>query len=60
MTTATAPKTEAREAMYARVVHIDAEKIYDNPWQPRASIDAEGLRELAESIHEHGLLQPPV
>ncbi|MCH7800791.1 MAG: ParB/RepB/Spo0J family partition protein, partial [Chloroflexi bacterium] len=63
MTTATAPETkpeDMREAMYARVVHIDPEKIYDNPWQPRASIDAEGLRELAESIHEHGLLQPPV
>ncbi len=29
-----------------------------NPWQPRKDFDAEGMRELSDSIREHGLLQP--
>ncbi len=29
-----------------------------NPRQPRRGVDEEGLRELADSIAEHGLLQP--
>ena len=62
-----APKTlaevyskDVREATYARVVHLDPAKVHDNPWQPRTIIDPEDLKELAESIHEQGLLQPPV
>ena len=40
---------------------IDLELIDDNPWQPRgAIIEDEGLRELADSIHEIGLLQAPL
>ncbi len=31
-----------------------------NPWQPRKHIDPVILEELASSIREHGLLQPPV
>jgi ParB family chromosome partitioning protein len=34
--------------------------IAPNPHQPRAHIDEERLRELAESIREHGLIQPLV
>ncbi len=71
MTTTTkkpkAPKTlaevyskDVRDAAYARVVHLDPAKVHDNPWQPRAVIDPEDLKELAESIHAQGLLQPPV
>lgn len=29
-----------------------------NPWQPRKDFDAEGMRELSDSVREHGLLQP--
>jgi len=32
--------------------------IYPNPNQPRRYFDPEGLRELSESIREHGVLQP--
>ena len=39
---------------------IDLELIDDNPWQPRAEIDEEALRELADSIHQLGLLQAPL
>jgi ParB family chromosome partitioning protein len=34
------------------------ELIRPNPRQPRASLDDEGVRELAHSIGEHGVLQP--
>jgi len=34
--------------------------ISPNPHQPRASIDENELRELAESMREHGLIQPLV
>jgi ParB family chromosome partitioning protein len=42
----------------ASVVPIQAVK--KNPHQPRARIDRAGLRELAESIRTHGILQPLV
>ena len=38
---------------------VDLAAIFDNPWQPRQNIDADALRELAESIHQLGLLQTP-
>jgi ParB family chromosome partitioning protein len=34
--------------------------IRPNPFQPRQLLDEEGIRELAASIKEHGVLQPPV
>ena len=37
------------------VASIDA-----NPWQPRSVLDDGGLAELAESLREHGLVQPIV
>ncbi len=37
-------------------VHVD--EIVANPRQPRYDLAAESLRELADSIHEHGVLQP--
>ncbi len=37
---------------------IDVDAIVPNPWQPRRNADAAALQELAESIREHGLLQP--
>ncbi len=38
------------------MVAIDA--IRPNPHQPRTEFDAEALQELADSIREHGLIQP--
>jgi len=38
--------------------HIPTRAIRPNPRQPRREFDEETIRELAESIREHGLLQP--
>jgi len=43
-----------------RVVAVPLEKIDSNPYQPREDFDEEKLRELADSIREHGVLQPVV
>lgn len=40
------------------VFNIETNKIHPNPMQPRLEFDKENLRELAESIKEHGILQP--
>jgi len=37
---------------------IEVEKIVPNPYQPRRDFDEEGLRDLAESIRQYGVLQP--
>ena len=39
---------------------VDLELIDDNPWQPRQAIDPDALDELAESIHQLGLMQSPL
>ncbi|HIW12779.1 MAG TPA: ParB/RepB/Spo0J family partition protein [Candidatus Salinicoccus stercoripullorum] len=40
------------------VFMLDITKIRRNPYQPRTEFDAESLRELADSISEHGVIQP--
>jgi ParB family chromosome partitioning protein len=40
------------------LIEVAVTEIGANPRQPRQGIDSEGLRELADSIREHGLLQP--
>lgn len=42
----------------AGVDEIDIDLIVPNPHQPRLAIDEEELRSLADSIREHGVLQP--
>ena len=42
------------------ISEIDIENIKPNPFQPRKKFDEEKLKELSESIKEHGLLQPIV
>ncbi len=42
------------------VESVDVDLIVPNPQQPRFGIEPEGLRELAESIREHGIIQPLV
>ena len=40
------------------IVEIDIADIRSNPYQPRTHFDEEALKELAESVKEHGLLEP--
>ncbi len=39
---------------------IEVESVEANPYQPRGTMDEEGISELAESIRSEGLLQPIV
>jgi ParB family chromosome partitioning protein len=41
-----------------RVLFLPIGSIHPNPSQPRRFFEAEGLGELADSIREHGILQP--
>ena len=45
-------------ATRAQIREIAVEKILANPAQPRLSYEEESLTELADSIREHGVLQP--
>jgi ParB family chromosome partitioning protein len=49
-----------QDAMRPReaVVEVPVEEVRPNPYQPRQSMDDTALHELAESIREHGVLQP--
>lgn len=38
--------------------HLDIDLISPNPEQPRTHFESEKLRELADSIREHGIIQP--
>lgn len=40
------------------IVEINLADIRSNPYQPRKTFDQQALNELAESIKEHGLVQP--
>ena len=40
------------------VKELPIEKLRVNPYQPRKTFNEESLRELAESIKEHGVIQP--
>jgi len=42
------------------LTEVEVGKIRPNPWQPRKMFKEEYLRELADSIKEHGILQPLV
>ena len=48
------------EARGARVEELLLESISPNPFQPRKHFDEQSLKELSQSIIEHGLLQPIV
>ena len=43
-----------------QVIEIPLDEIVPNPYQPRKHFDEDAIRELAESIKRHGLLQPVV
>ena len=44
----------------AGTTEVEVDRIARNPRQPRQQINPEELRELADSVREHGLLQPLV
>ncbi|HYM14109.1 MAG TPA: ParB/RepB/Spo0J family partition protein [Dehalococcoidia bacterium] len=50
------PRTNAG----AGVETVDVDLIVPNPHQPRARFDQASLQELADSIREHGVLQPVI
>ncbi|MBS1253254.1 MAG: Stage 0 sporulation protein J [Anaerolineales bacterium] len=50
------PSPEGEAPAGLQAVPID--RITPNPWQPRVDLAEEQLQELADSIREHGLIQP--
>jgi ParB family chromosome partitioning protein len=48
------------ESQGARVEELPIDRISENPFQPRKHFDEQALKELSQSIVEHGLLQPIV
>ncbi len=43
-----------------KIQYVPIDKVTSNPWQPRKHFDRDKLEELAESIKQHGILQPLV
>jgi len=43
-----------------KIVQVAIEDIIPNRFQPRLAFDEEGLKELSESIRQHGIIQPLV
>ena len=46
------------DAKDSDILEIPVDEIRSNPHQPREYFDEESLRELSESIKEHGLIEP--
>jgi ParB family chromosome partitioning protein len=57
-----AEKRQARSSAgnlpHGSVVHLSIKQLVANPGQPRKHFDETELRELADSIAEHGIIQP--
>ncbi len=49
---------KAYENKQKQIYEIDIDLIKPNPMQPRLKFDEDSIKELANSIKEHGLLQP--
>lgn len=47
-----------RETSSKDIVEISLDDIRSNPYQPRKVFDEEALKELSDSIKEHGVVQP--
>lgn len=41
-----------------KVIEIPLNQLRANPYQPRKAFDEESIKELAESIRQHGIIQP--
>ena len=46
--------------MEDNIIQVPVESIIPNRFQPRLQFDEEGLKELSESIRQHGIIQPLV
>ncbi len=51
---------EDKQVKAKNVLYVEIEKIEKNPHQPRKNFNKTKLQELADSIKEHGILQPLV
>lgn len=54
------PEQEKVSYADAKIEEIEVAKISPNPFQPRKVFEPAALRELADSIKEHGVIQPLV
>lgn len=56
------PTTDVDHISYsdAKIQEIDVARVVPNPYQPRKVFNPEALKELSESIREHGVIQPIV
>ncbi|MGD8812997.1 MAG: ParB/RepB/Spo0J family partition protein [Anaerolineales bacterium] len=52
--------TREGTALGMDVLQVSVDLIHPNPRQPRVNMDPEALKELADSILEHGVIQPLV
>jgi ParB family chromosome partitioning protein len=50
--------TAKQDEQISQLRELPLSKVHANPDQPRRSFDKEALQELADSIKEHGVLQP--
>jgi ParB family transcriptional regulator, chromosome partitioning protein len=55
-----APNPEKVSYADAQIQEIEVAKVSPNPFQPRKVFEPAALRELADSIKEHGVIQPLV
>lgn len=44
----------------SEVLQVNIDDIIPNRFQPRLAFDEQGLKELSDSIKEHGIIQPLV
>ncbi len=51
-------KNIVKNATEQDIIKISLNEIRSNPYQPRKTFDEEKLKELAESIKEHGIIEP--
>ena len=56
--TGTPAEVETETDNSQKIVEINIELIDQNPYQPRTTFNEDELQELAETIKEHGLIQP--
>lgn len=54
------PASEPLSYRDAKIEEIEVALISPNPFQPRKSFEPKALRELADSVKEHGVIQPLV
>lgn len=52
------PTRKQARQLHCGIKYLSPEEILPNPMQPRRHFAKDGLEELAESIREHGVLQP--